>query len=134
MGVNLERDEETGLIKMKQPLLINPVISAVGIDDGMAKGKYTHDGCLFVVQYEDGVPYSGGFKYLIVVGIFPYLSGHTCPDISFAVMYGHEKLIYPTCVKSCTGYVSHFQIVLIYFNQSYIHRHPSWLWKHKLLL
>ena len=104
----MEGDEETVLLKMKQPFLINRVISDVGIDDGMAKGKYTPDGYLYLVQYEDGVPYSGGFKYLIVVGIFPYLSGHTCPDISFAVMYGHEKLIYPTCVKSCTGYVITF--------------------------
>ena len=37
MGVNLERDGETGLLEMKQPGLIDHVISAVGLDDVMAK-------------------------------------------------------------------------------------------------
>ena len=108
MGVNLERDEETVLLKIKQPFLINPGISDVGIDDGMAKGKYTPARYLSEVYNEDGAPYRGGFKYIRVEGILPYLSGHTCPDVSFSVMYGHEKLVYPTCVKSCTGYVINF--------------------------
>ena len=41
LGVNLERDEKTGIIKMKQPVLINCLISAMGIDYSMDKGKYT---------------------------------------------------------------------------------------------
>ena len=44
MGVNLGHDEETVLLNMKQPGLINRVINAVGLDDGMAKGKYTTAG------------------------------------------------------------------------------------------
>ena len=104
MGVNLERDEETGLINTKQPLLINRAIISVGIDGSISKVNYTPARYLYLVQYEDGVPYSGGFKYLIVEGIFPYLSGHTRPNISFAVMYGHEKPTDPTYVKSRTGY------------------------------
>ena len=39
MGVNLERDEEIGLLEMKQPGLIDRLISYVGIDNGMAKGN-----------------------------------------------------------------------------------------------
>ena len=38
MGVNLERDEETGLLEMKQPGFIDRVINAVGLDAAMAKG------------------------------------------------------------------------------------------------
>ena len=37
MGVNLKRDEETGLLEMKQPGLINRLIISVGIYHGMAK-------------------------------------------------------------------------------------------------
>ena len=41
LGVTLERDEKTGLLEMKQTGLIRQVIEAVGLDDGMAKGKFT---------------------------------------------------------------------------------------------
>ena len=41
MGLNLERDEETGLLKMKQPGLINVVISDLVLENGMDKVKYT---------------------------------------------------------------------------------------------
>ena len=50
MGVNLERDEETGLIKMKQPLLINHAIISVGIDGSMAKVNYTPARYLYLVK------------------------------------------------------------------------------------
>ena len=63
MGVNLEHDEETGLIKTKQPGLIDSLISAVGIDDDMAKGKYTPPGSVTLVNNEDDVSVSGSFKY-----------------------------------------------------------------------
>ena len=89
LGVNLERNEETGKLNMKQPVLIDRVISDVVIDKDMAKGKYTPAGYLSSVKNEDDVPDSGIFKYRRVVGIFPYLSGHTSPDISSAFMYGH---------------------------------------------
>ena len=35
---------------MKQPGLTNHVISAVGLDNGMAKGKYTPDGSVPLVN------------------------------------------------------------------------------------
>ena len=62
MGVNLERGEEIGLLEMKQLGLIDRVISAVGLDDGMAKGKYTPAGSVLLVKNEDVVPASGSFN------------------------------------------------------------------------
>ena len=50
LGVNLERDEKTGLLKMKQHILIDRVISYVGTDNRMAEGKYTSDGSLSLVN------------------------------------------------------------------------------------
>ena len=85
LGVNLECDEETGLLDMKQPGLIDCVINTVELDYGMAKGKYTPDRSLPLVNNEDGVPVSGSFKYSSIVGILLYLSGNTRPNIVFAV-------------------------------------------------
>ena len=62
MGVNLERDEETGPIKMKQPGLIDCLISSVGLDDDMDKVKYTPTGSVTLVKNEDGVPVRVSFK------------------------------------------------------------------------
>ena len=50
MGVNLERDEETGLLKTKQPLLINRAIISVRIYGSMAKVNYTPARYLYLVK------------------------------------------------------------------------------------
>jgi hypothetical protein len=41
LGVTLERDPETNLLEMKQTGLIKQFIEALGLDDGLVKGKYT---------------------------------------------------------------------------------------------
>ena len=86
-GVNLERDEETCLLKMKQPDLIDFVIIDVRLDNGMAKGEYTPDGSVSLVKNEDGVPSSGIFNYSSVVGMMLYLSSHTLPKIDFCIQF-----------------------------------------------
>ena len=100
LGVNLERDEETGLLKMKKPGFINFVISAVGLDDGMDKVKYTPSGSIPLVKNEDGVLSNGSFNYSSVERIMIYLSGHTCPDIEFAVNF---CATYMFCAKHFHG-------------------------------
>ena len=62
---------------MKQPDLIDCLISAVGIDDDMAKVKYTTTWSVTLVKNEDGVPVSVSFKYSSVIWILLWLSGHT---------------------------------------------------------
>ena len=85
MRVNLERDEETGLIKIKQTGLIDRVIIYVGINYGMAKGKHTPDGSITLVMNADDVTAIGIFNYRCVVGMLLYLFGHTLTNIAFAV-------------------------------------------------
>ena len=81
----MEFDEETGLLDMKQTGLVDHVINAVGLGNGMDKGKYTLSVSVPLVKNKDVVPISGIFNYRSVVGIMIYLSGHTRPDIAFLV-------------------------------------------------
>ena len=67
MGFTLERDEETGPLNTKQPLLINRAIISVGIDGSISKVNYTPARYLYLVKNEDGVPVSDIFKYSGVV-------------------------------------------------------------------
>jgi len=85
LGVNLERDEDTGLLEMKQVGLTDRVIEALGLDEGTVNGKFTPSESTPLAKDEDGIPASGTFSYSSVVGMLLYLSGHTRPDIAYAV-------------------------------------------------
>ncbi len=85
LGVTLEWDPETGLLKMKQTGLIKQVIKALGLDNGLVKGKYTPSESKQLVKNLNSEAASGAFSYSSVMGMLLYLSGHTHPDITFAV-------------------------------------------------
>ena len=77
LGVKMEQDSNTGLLKMKQTGLIERVVEAVGLDDGYACGKHTLAEAKPLIKDEDGVAAAEGFSYSSVVGMLLYLSGHT---------------------------------------------------------
>ena len=79
------RDPKTGLIEMKQTGLINRVIDALGLDDGSVARKLTPSSGDPLIRDEDGDPFEGDFNYASVVGMLLYLSGHSRPDITYAV-------------------------------------------------
>ncbi len=84
LGVTLERDPETSLLEMKQTGLIKRIIEALGLDNG-AKGKFTPSESKPLVKDINGDLANGAFSYSSVAGMLLYLSGHTRPNITFAV-------------------------------------------------
>lgn len=85
LGIRMERDPTTGLLEMKQEGLINRVIEAMGLDVGMINPKWTPAEGAPLVKDSEGAPASGTFSYSSVVGMLLYLSGHSRPDIAYAV-------------------------------------------------
>ena len=85
LGVTLERERNIGFIEMKQTGSIQRVIKSVGLDDGTVKDKFTPSEKRPLVKDADGEPPSDMFRYISVVGMLIYLSGHTFPDLAFTV-------------------------------------------------
>ena len=68
---------------MKQTVVIQRDIEVVVLDYGMSKGKFTPSEAKTLVKDENGKPESRMFRYLSIVGMLLYLSGHTFPDFAF---------------------------------------------------
>ena len=65
-------------------------------DDGYAKGKFTPAKAKPLVKDEDGEAVNGVFSYASVVGMLLYLSGHTRPDIAYAVNCCARYMLLPS--------------------------------------
>ena len=85
LGETLDCKAPTVLLEMKQTGLIKRVIEALGLDDGYAKGKYTPPEAQLLVKDADGEEAHSRFSYSSVIGMPLYLSGHTCPNIAYAM-------------------------------------------------
>lgn len=85
LGVKLTRDETTGFMHLTQSGLIDRIIAALGLDVGTINGKATPAEAKPLTKDEDGEAAQGSFNYASVVGMLLYLSGHTRPDIAYAV-------------------------------------------------
>jgi hypothetical protein len=77
LGVPLVCDASSGLLEMKQTGLIQRVVTALGLDDGYAKGKHTPAESRPLVRDADGEGAHCRFSYSSDVGMLLYLSGHT---------------------------------------------------------
>ena len=85
LGVKLEREQDTGRIRMTQTGLIDRVITALGLDEISVKMKTAPAERRPLIKDADGDPSSESFSYASIVGMMLYLSGHTCPDLVYAV-------------------------------------------------
>ena len=72
LGVTLGREETTVIMEMKQVGLIDRVIETLGLNDGMAKGKFTSAESTPLMKNSDGEVPSGSFSYISVVGMLLY--------------------------------------------------------------
>ena len=86
---------------MKQPDFIDLVISAVVLDNGMAKGNYTLVGSVTLVNNQDDAPVSSILNYSSAIGILLCLSSHTHPYIDFEI---NCCSIYMFCPKHFHAY------------------------------
>ena len=84
LGVKLNKDAKTGQMVMTQEGLIDRIIQALGLDVNNSKPRNTP--CLKTLLTKDlkGDSPQEQFSYPSVIGMLLYLSGHTCPDISYS--------------------------------------------------
>jgi hypothetical protein len=70
---------------MKQEGLTLCIIEAMELDVGTVTPKWTPDEAAPLVKDSERATATGAFSYSSVVGMLLYLSGHTPPDIAYAV-------------------------------------------------
>ena len=81
--MTLDLKSNTGLLYMKQAGLVQCVIEAVGMDDGLVEGNCIPSDQKPLVKDINGKHYVGVCSYSSVVVMLLYLSGHNLPDIAF---------------------------------------------------
>ena len=95
LGAILEQERNTGFIEMKKTGLIQRVIEAVRLDNGIVKGKFTLSDQRPLVKDPGGKPTSGMFRYSRIFGILLYLSGHTSTDIASTINFCGRYIFHP---------------------------------------
>ncbi len=95
LGIRMEHDPDTGLLEMKQEGLTLCIIEAIGLDVGTVTPKWTPAEAAPLVKDAEGAQRTGAFSYSSVVGMLLYLSGHTCPDIAYAVNCAARYMFFP---------------------------------------
>ncbi|KAL7474206.1 hypothetical protein ACHAW6_000192 [Cyclotella cf. meneghiniana] len=79
---------------LTQTGLTKSVVEALGLCSSFSTVAATPAETSPLPKDSPGIPATGTFNYAAVVGMLLYLSGHTCPDIAFAV---HQCARYTFC-------------------------------------
>jgi hypothetical protein len=86
LGVKMELDEETGIVSMKQPFLIQRIIDLLG--DAVKEANIKDTPAVYkeiLHKGEDGPEQKQGWKYRSAIGMLNYLVASTRPDCLYAV-------------------------------------------------
>jgi hypothetical protein len=83
LGVHIDRNTDTGTIKLTQSGLTKRIIEALNV--GSLPRKFTPASKEPLVQDTQGDPPNGAYNYASVIRMLQYLQGHSRPDITFAV-------------------------------------------------
>lgn len=81
LGVHIDRNAETGAITLTQKGLIKRIVDALGVQKTSPTPAHVDP----LAIDAEGDPPDGLYNYASVVGMLLYLSGHSRPDICFAV-------------------------------------------------
>ena len=80
---------------MKHTVIIQRVIEAVGLDDGMPKGQFAPSEAKPLVKDDNYEPQSGMYRCSSVVQMPLYLSRNTCPDVSLVMNGCYQYMFSP---------------------------------------
>ncbi|KAL7448319.1 hypothetical protein ACHAXS_000145, partial [Conticribra weissflogii] len=109
LGVHIEHDPNTGFLNMMQKRLIKQMLETFVLNIGTANGKITPAKGKPLAKHTHGEPGSGNFNYISVVGVFFYLAGHTCPDITYAFICAARYMFCPKIVhKDALKRIGHY--------------------------
>jgi hypothetical protein len=108
LGIQIERDDEAGTIKLTQPGLTEKVLASANMSDCATSKTPAKLGCLGMDP--DGEPMNESWQASSVNGMLLYLAGNTRPDIQFAVSqvcrFNHNpKKSHLTAIKHILRYL-----------------------------
>ena len=96
LGVDISDRKDDGSFTLTQTGLIKRVIEALGLHAEWTGAKETPADVAALPQDKDGTPADPLVNYSSVVGMLLYLSGHSRPDIAFAVHQCARYTFQPT--------------------------------------
>jgi hypothetical protein len=96
LGVDISKRKDDGSFTFTQTGLIKRVIEALGLHAKWTGAKETPTDVVALPRDKDGTPTDPLVNYSSVVGMLLYLSGHTRPDIAFAVHQCARYTFQPT--------------------------------------
>ena len=101
LGVTLECNDKNLLIEMLQYGMIDRIVEALVINDGMVTKYHTPLEGKPLVTDKDRTPDHGKFNDGSVLVMMIYMLGHTCPDIAYPLHFCDK---YRFALTQCISY------------------------------
>jgi hypothetical protein len=110
LGVKIERDETSGVVKMTQPLLIQSIINDMGFQDNTNGRNFPTLSSKVLLRHKNSPSHDEKWHYRGIIGKLNYLEKSTRPDISYAVhqcarFMENPKIEHSKAVKAIVRYL-----------------------------